>query len=81
MPFVEHCIRALRLGVRAAVIVPDNVLFDDGRGKALRQRLMNWCSRADAHHSSGTPNSDSGLLRFLALAGDEIAGRAKGRAT
>jgi type I restriction enzyme M protein len=23
--------------------VPDNVLFDDGRGKELRQRLMNWC--------------------------------------
>lgn len=43
LPFVEHCIRALKLGGRAAVIVPDNVLFDDGRGKALRQRLMNWC--------------------------------------
>jgi type I restriction enzyme M protein len=44
LPFVEHCIRALRLGGRAAVVVPDNVLFDDGRGKALRRRLMNWCN-------------------------------------
>ncbi|MBN8969349.1 MAG: N-6 DNA methylase [Rhizobiales bacterium] len=44
LPFVEHCIRALKLGGRAAVIVPDNVLFDDGRGKILRQRLMNWCN-------------------------------------
>lgn len=44
LPFVEHCIRALRLGGRAAVIVPDNILFDDGKGKALRQRLMNWCN-------------------------------------
>lgn len=43
LPFVEHCIRALKLGGRAAVVVPDNVLFDDGRGKVLRQRLMNWC--------------------------------------
>lgn len=43
LPFVEHCIRALRLGGRAAILVPDNVLFDDGKGKALRQRLMNWC--------------------------------------
>lgn len=43
LPFVEHCIRALKLGGRAAVVVPDNVLFDDGRGKLLRQRLMNWC--------------------------------------
>jgi type I restriction enzyme M protein len=44
LPFVEHCIRALKLGGRAAVIVPDNVLFDDGRGKELRQRLMSWCN-------------------------------------
>lgn len=44
LPFVEHCIRALRLGGRAAVIVPDNVLFDDGRGKELRRRLMSWCN-------------------------------------
>ena len=44
LPFVEHCIRALNLGGRAAVIVPDNVLFDDGRGKLLRQRLMSWCN-------------------------------------
>ena len=44
LPFVEHCIRALKLGGRAAIVVPDNVLFDDGRGKALRQRLMSWCN-------------------------------------
>jgi type I restriction enzyme M protein len=44
LPFVEHCIRALRPGGRAAIVVPDNVLSDEGRGKALRQRLMNWCN-------------------------------------
>ncbi|MEL0212474.1 MAG: N-6 DNA methylase, partial [Novosphingobium sp.] len=44
LPFVEHCIRALKLGGRAAVVVPDNILFDDGKGKLLRQRLMNWCN-------------------------------------
>ncbi|MCW5716048.1 MAG: N-6 DNA methylase [Bauldia sp.] len=43
LPFVEHVIRALKPGGRAAVVVPDNVLFDDGRGKDLRRRLMNWC--------------------------------------
>ncbi|MDE1905546.1 MAG: N-6 DNA methylase [Rhodospirillales bacterium] len=43
LPFVEHCIRALKPGGRAAVVVPDNVLFDDGRGKLLRQMLMNRC--------------------------------------
>jgi type I restriction enzyme M protein len=44
LPFVEHIVRALRLGGRAAVVVPDNVLFDDGRGKELRQRIMSWCN-------------------------------------
>lgn len=44
LPFVEHVIRALKPGGRAAVVVPDNVLFDEGRGKLLRQRLMNWCN-------------------------------------
>lgn len=43
LPFVEHCIRSLKPGGRAAVIVPDNVLFEDGRGQALRRMLMNWC--------------------------------------
>lgn len=42
-PFVEHCIRALKPGGRAAIVVPDNVLFEEGRGKQLRQMLMNWC--------------------------------------
>jgi len=44
LPFVEHVVRALKLGGRAAVVVPDNVLFDEGRGKILRQRLMSWCN-------------------------------------
>lgn len=44
LPFVEHCIRALRPGGRAAIVIPDNILFDDGRGKLLRQRLLNWCN-------------------------------------
>lgn len=44
LPFVEHVIRALKPGGRAAVVVPDNVLFDEGRGKLLRQMLMNWCN-------------------------------------
>jgi type I restriction enzyme M protein len=43
LPFVEHCIRALKPGGRAAVVVPDNVLFEDGRGRDLRRMLMDWC--------------------------------------
>jgi type I restriction enzyme M protein len=43
LPFVEHCIRSLKAGGRAAVVVPDNVLFEDGRGRELRQMLMDRC--------------------------------------
>ncbi|MBS7539847.1 class I SAM-dependent DNA methyltransferase [Ancylobacter lacus] len=43
LPFVEHCIRALRPGGRAAIVVPDNVLFEDGRGKELRRMMLDWC--------------------------------------
>ena len=43
LPFVEHCARALAPGGRAAVIIPDNVLFEGGRGRTLRQFLMRTC--------------------------------------
>ena len=46
LPFVEHCLRALKPGGRAAIVVPDNVLFEDGKGKALRQKIMD---EADLH--------------------------------
>ncbi|RIJ20551.1 SAM-dependent DNA methyltransferase [Henriciella barbarensis] len=40
LPFVEHCLRSLKPGGRAAIVVPDNVLFEDGKGKQLRQKIM-----------------------------------------
>lgn len=43
LAFVEHIIRGLKNGGRAAVVVPDNVLFEDGTGRRLREMLMNWC--------------------------------------
>lgn len=43
LAFVEHIIRALRPGGRAAVVVPDNVLFEDNAGRALRRMLLDWC--------------------------------------
>lgn len=43
LAFVEHIIRALKPGGRAAVVVPDNVLFEDNTGRALRQMLLDWC--------------------------------------
>jgi type I restriction enzyme M protein len=43
LAFVEHVVRALTPGGRAAVVVPDNVLFEDGVGRRLRQWLMELC--------------------------------------
>ncbi|MDR0780254.1 MAG: SAM-dependent methyltransferase, partial [Pseudomonadales bacterium] len=43
LAFVEHIVRALQPGGRAAVVVPDNVLFEDNTGKRLRTWLMELC--------------------------------------
>lgn len=43
LPFVEHVVRALEDGGRAAIVVPDNVLFEGGMGRELRTWLMNQC--------------------------------------
>lgn len=43
LPFVEHCIDALRPNGRAAIVIPDNVLFEGGRALALRQKLLDHC--------------------------------------
>lgn len=40
LAFVEHIVRALKPGGRAAVIVPDNVLFEDNTGRRLRAWMM-----------------------------------------
>lgn len=43
MPFLEHVVRALKPGGRAAIVMPDNILFGDGTGAALRTWLMDLC--------------------------------------
>jgi len=44
LAFVEHIVRALKPGGRAAVVVPDNVLFEDNTGQRLRSWLMELCN-------------------------------------
>ncbi|WP_208179847.1 N-6 DNA methylase [Sinorhizobium medicae] len=44
LAFVEHIVRALKSGGRAAVVVPDNVLFEDNTGRRLRTWLMDLCN-------------------------------------
>jgi len=43
LAFVEHVVRALKPGGRAAIVVPDNVLFEDNMGRRLRTWLMDLC--------------------------------------
>ncbi|MBB5411028.1 type I restriction enzyme M protein [Paraburkholderia sp. HC6.4b] len=43
LAFVEHIVRALAPGGRAAVVIPDNVLFEDNTGRRLRTWLMDLC--------------------------------------
>ena len=43
LAFVEHIVRALKPGGRAAVVVPDGVLYSDHVGVELRRWLMELC--------------------------------------
>mgnify|MGYP000919100360 FL=1 len=41
--FVQHVRSILKQNGRAAVVVPDNVLFEGGAGETLRRRLLHEC--------------------------------------
>jgi type I restriction enzyme M protein len=41
--FVQHVRSLLRIGGRAAVVVPDNVLFEGGAGETVRKKLLAEC--------------------------------------
>lgn len=42
--FLQHIYRGLLPGGRAAVVLPDNVLFESGIGKEIRRDLMEKCN-------------------------------------
>lgn len=44
LAFLEHICRGLKPGGRAAVVFPDNVLFEDGVGRQIRIDLMDRCT-------------------------------------
>ena len=41
--FVQHVVSLLKIGGTAAVVVPDNVLFEAGAGETIRRRLLHDC--------------------------------------
>ncbi|MGK0371313.1 MAG: type I restriction enzyme M protein [Glaciecola sp.] len=44
LAFLQHIYRNLKPGGRAAVVLPDNVLFEAGTGADVRRDLMNKCN-------------------------------------
>ncbi len=44
--FLQHVKTLLKINGRAAIVVPDNVLFEGGAGETVRKRLLQQC---DAH--------------------------------
>ena len=53
---LQHIVRHLKDGGRAAVVLPDNVLFEAGVGADVRRDLMDKCR---LHPSSGCPPASS----------------------
>jgi type I restriction enzyme M protein len=51
--FVQHIYTLLKLNGRAAVVVPDNVLFESGAGETIRRKLLQQC---DVHTLLRLPN-------------------------
>jgi type I restriction enzyme M protein len=43
LPFMEHVVRGLKIGGRAAIVIPDNVLFEDNMGRDIRTWMMDLC--------------------------------------
>lgn len=41
--FLQHVHSVLKIGGRAAVVVPDNVLFEGGAGEVIRKKLLDTC--------------------------------------
>ena len=41
--FLQHMKTMLKIGGRAAVVLPDNVLFEAGAGETIRRRLLSEC--------------------------------------
>lgn len=44
LAFLQHIYRSLKAEGRAAVVLPDNVLFEDGQGRSIRTDLMDKCN-------------------------------------
>jgi len=44
LAFLQHIYRSIKPGGRAAVVLPDNVLFEDGVGAVVRRDMIDKCN-------------------------------------
>jgi type I restriction enzyme M protein len=44
LQFLQHIYRGLKPGGRAAVVLPDNVMFEGGQARRVREELMELCN-------------------------------------
>ena len=44
--FLQHIVSMLKVDGKAAVVLPDNVLFEGGAGEKIRKKLLENCKRA-----------------------------------
>ena len=42
--FLQHIVSTLKVDGSAAVVLPDNVLFEGGAGETVRRKLMQQCN-------------------------------------
>jgi type I restriction enzyme M protein len=79
--FVQHIVKMLEINGRAAVVVPDNVLFEGGAGETIRKNLLQEC---DLHTLLRLPTGifyaqgvKANVLFFDRRTGGEIASTEK----
>ena len=49
--FLQHVFTILKQHGRAAIVVPDNVLFEGGAGETVRREHLDFVSKQDSNHS------------------------------
>jgi len=79
--FLQHIYHSLKPGGRAAVVVPDNVLFETGAGRKVRQELFETC---DVHTILRLPAGifyatgvSTVVLMFTKTTGDQLSTSAR----
>ena len=66
--FVQHVKSLLKIQGRAAVVVPDHVLFEGGAGEVVRRKLLHECvgqprHRGERDRLTPTPRAGTGARR------------------